>query len=501
VTSQSAFNANDFFFKRSGIARPNIPFYSYAGSIGGPVVVPHLYDGRNKTFFFFAEEGFRERQFLSSNYQVPTALERTGDFSQSGITIYNPYNQTVNPDGSLTRHPFAGNVIPASLISTVGKNIASYYPQPNLTGLPSGAVNYTVPAAGPEDRGDEFVGKIDHQVFKWWSANVSYLHYGSLIPFGNALGTAPGSGSITYDRHVDATQLNNIFTVNPTTVASVRFGFNRFPNTILPLSKGFNPATLGLPNYKYQYAFFPPVNVTNFTPLSVATATTDFWYSRNLFTQIAKEVGRHSVKAGLDFRAIDLSYADLSNAPGSFTFSGQFTQSAPSVSNGGSAVADLLLGLPVSGQIESSQRFYQYIHYLGAYIQDEYRVTPRLTLNAGLRYEYETGLKDSNNNLVVGFDKTVSSPLSSYKQGTVGGLEFAGTGGRNETGQLSKLKFAPRLGYAYSIGQKTTIRGGFGIFYSPLRYDATAALQTGFTTQTQLISSNDNYQTPPLDSR
>jgi hypothetical protein len=191
-----------------------------------------------------------------------------------------------------------------------------------------------------------------------------------------------------------------------------------------------------------------------------------------------------------------LSFTDLSNAPGSFTFDGQFTQATPSVHDGGSALADLLLGLPVSGQIESSQRFYQYINYWGAYVQDEFRVTRRLTLNAGLRYEYETGLKDANNNEVVGFNKTITSPLSSYKDGTVGGLEFAGTGGRDETGQLSKLKFAPRVGFAYAVGQKTTIRGGAGVFYSPLRYDATAALQTGFTTETQLISSNDNYQTP-----
>jgi hypothetical protein len=205
------------------------------------------------------------------------------------------------------------------------------------------------------------------------------------------------------------------------------------------------------------------------------------------------------VKAGFDYRSIDLSFTDFSNAPGYFNFTGNFTEAAPNTPEGGSAgsaVADLLLGLPTNGQIEQSQRFYQYINYWGAYVQDEFRVTRRLTLDAGLRYEYETGLKDANNNEVVGFNTTVASPLATYKQGTVGGLEFAGTGGRNETGELSKLKFAPRLGYAYAVGQKTTIRGGFGVFYSPLRYDATAALQTGFTTQTQLISSNDGDQTP-----
>ena len=497
VTSQSVFNANDFFANRAGVPRPNTPFYSYAGSIGGPVIVPHLYDGKDKTFFFFAEEGFSESNFLRASYQVPTDLERTGDFSQSyvlsptgaqvPITIYDPNS----------RQPIPGNKFTPT--SAVGQAIVSYFPHANVQGLASGGSNYLAATPGPANRGDEFVGKLDHQFFKWWTTNVSYLHYFCLIPFGNALGTVPGSESITYNRHVDATNLNNIFTINPTTILSVRFGFNRFPNVILPLSNGFSPTTLGLPAYNYQLSFFPPVNVTNFTSLSDSTATRDFWYSRNLFTQVAKEVGKHSIKAGFDYRSIDLSFTDFQSAPGSFNFTGNFTEQAPNTPDGGasgSAIADLLLGLPTSGNIEESQRFYQYINYWGAYVQDEFRITRKLTLDLGLRYEYETGLKDSNNNEVVAFNPTVASPLATLVPGTVGGLEYAGTGGRNESGELSKRKFAPRLGYSYALGQKTAIRGGFGVFYSPLRYDATAALQTGFTTETPLISSNNGDLTP-----
>ena len=501
TTSQGDFNANDFFNNRNGVSRPDSSIYSWAGSVGGPVFLPRVYDGRNRTFFFLTEEGFSDNSgSVNPQYIVPTDLERAGDFSQSGITIYNPYDYTTNPDGSITRSPVPGNNlnnIPQFKPNGTGAQIASIgYPHASNQNAASGTVNYTTPAHGTVDLGTEFVGKIDEQFFKWWSANVSYLHYYCKIPFGDALGTIPGSGSITYNRHVDATNLNNIFTVNPTTVISVRFGFNRFPNTILPLSSGYDPVNLGLPEYNYQFKFFPPASVTNFTPLSAATATVDNWYSRSLFTQIAKEAGKHSLKAGFDFRGIYLAFTDFSNAPGAFNFSGQFTQSSPTAQNsGGSAFADLLLGLPVSGDIESSQKFYQLIHYWGAYVQDEFRVTPRLTIDAGLRYEYETGLKDSNNNLVTGFNETVSSPLSSYVAGTVGGLEFAGTGGRNQTGQLSKLKFAPRVGFSYALGNKATIRGGAGIFYSPLRYDATAALQTGFTNQAPLISSSDNYQT------
>lgn len=501
VTSQSVFNANDFFANRAGVPRPDTPFYSYAGSIGGPVVVPHLYNGTNKTFFFIAEEGFTESNFLRESFQVPTDLERSGDFSQSyvldaagnrvPVTIYDPK----------TRQPILNNNLAnASIsISTVGQNILSYFPHAKPQDLPTGAYNYNAAVPGPANRGQEFVGKLDHQFFKWWAANVSYLHYYCLIPFGNALGTVPGSESITYNRHVDATNLNNIFTLNPSTVLSVRFGFNRFPNVILPLSTGFSPTTLGLPAYNYQLNFFPPVNVTNFTSLSDSTATRDFWYSKNLFTQIAKELGKHSIKAGIDYRSIDLSFTDFQSAPGSFNFTGNFTEQTPNTPNGGasgSAIADLLLGLPTSGQIEESQRFYQYISYWGGYVQDEFRISKKLTLDLGLRYEYETGLKDSNNNEVIGFNPTVASPLASIVPGTVGGLEYAGTGGRNETGELSKLKFAPRFGYSYALAENTTLRGGFGVFYSPLRYDATAALQTGFTTEAPLTSSNDGDVTP-----
>jgi len=501
VTSQSSYNANDFFANRAGVARPDTPFYSYAGSVGGPAILPHLYDGRNKTFFFIAEEGFNEANFLRDSYQVPTDLERSGDFSQSYVLSATGAKVPVTLYDPNTRQPIPGNNLANASIplSKVGQNILSYFPHANVQGLPSGGYNFNAAVPGPANKGDEFVGKIDQQLFPWWSANVSYLHYSSLIPFGNALGTAPGSESITYNRHVDATNLNNIFTLNPTTLLSVRFGFNRFPNVILPLSAGFNPTALGLPAYKYQLNFFPPVNLTNFTSLSDSTATRDFWYSRNLFTQIAKEAGKHSLKAGFDYRAIDLSFTDFQSAPGSFNFTGNFTEQIPNAPNGGangSAIADLLLGLPTSGQIEQSQRFYQYIHYWAAYVQDEFRISRKLTLDLGLRYEYETGLKDANNNEVVGFNPTVASPLAAKVPGTVGGLEFAGTGGRNETGNLSKAKFAPRLGFSYALGQKSTVRGGFGVFYSPLRYDATAALQTGFTTEAPLTSSNNGDLTP-----
>ena len=193
-----------------------------------------------------------------------------------------------------------------------------------------------------------------------------------------------------------------------------------------------------------------------------------------------------------------MAFTDLSDAPGTYSFTGQFTQASPSgAANGtGSAVADLLLGLPFSGMIEKADYFYNYARYFGAYVEDDFRVNRKLTLNLGLRYEYETGLKETNNNLVTGFNETVPSPLAAAMPGVVGGLQYAGTGGATQCCDFSKLKFAPRVGFAFAINNKTTARGGYGMYYAPMRYDPIAVLQTGYATETPLVSSNNGGLTP-----
>lgn len=507
VTRQPDWAANSFFSNKNDIARPNTPMYNYAGSLGGPVVIPHVYDGRNKTFWFVAEEGYRQRGTLSGTYDVPTALERQGNFSQSFNAngsldvIYNPYStQVVN--GVVTRTPFTNNIIPPGMLSSIGLAIASYYPLPTRTSATGGSNFVTPLETGPETRGDEFVSKVDQQFRSWWSANASYVHYGSLLPVVSSLPNLTGASSDlseVFNRHVDATTVNNIFTPNPTTVVNVRFGFNRFPNVILPQSQGFNPTTLGFPNYGYQTDFFPVEKTTNFTGLANDNASVVNWYSRNLLTGVTKNLGRHTLKAGFDYRALYIAYVDLSDAAGTYNYTGQFTQANPLAAAGGtgSAIADLLLGLPFSGQIERSQHFDNYVHYYAGYVHDDYRVSSRLTINAGLRYEYETGLAEQNNAMVVGFNPTAASPLATAFPGLAGGLEFAGVNGApTECCDLSHKKFAPRLGAAYSVTPRTVIRAGYGIFWAPTRYDATAALMTGYTTETPLVSSNNGGLTP-----
>jgi hypothetical protein len=193
-----------------------------------------------------------------------------------------------------------------------------------------------------------------------------------------------------------------------------------------------------------------------------------------------------------------LNFQDYSNAPGTYTFTGAFTQASPSETDGlaGDDIADLLLGLPVSGEIDLTTRLNTYLDYNAAFAQDDWRVTNKLTLNLGLRWESETGLKEDHDQLAVGFDRTAKASIG----GTVpvtGGILFAGVNGDpHDIGDLSRVKFAPRLGAAYQPTSKTVVRGGYGILYAPIRYDPVASLAPGYEQANAYVASTDNDQTP-----
>jgi hypothetical protein len=505
ATRQTEWLANDFFANRSGIARPESPYYNWGASLGGFVSIPHIYDGHNKTFFFIGSEGYIQTSPYTEGFAVPTALERIGDFSKSynadGTlnTIYDPSKTYTDSNGVLHRTPFTDNIIPKSSLSTVGKNIASYYPLPQVA-APTGQTNFTG-TDDVRDHAQEVTVKLDQQIRPWWNVSGSYIFYEALQPLGNPLGTLPGSYSYTYHRQVDATQLNSTWILNPTTVIAARYGVNRFPNLIAEVSKGFNPSILGFPTSltsQLQADFFPTIFLRNFSQLGQDTSSLDNWKSQVVNGTVAKALGRHNLTFGTEYRRIRMDFKDLGDAPGTYTFSGAFTQAFPGVSNDGtgSDLADLLLGYPISGQVETSTQLNTYADYDALFVQDDLRLTRRLTLNLGLRYESETGLKEDHNQLAVGFDRTATAQLDSSTTVT-GGILFAGVGKNpRDIGNLSRLKFAPRIGASFALTPKTVLRGGYGILYAPLRYDPSAALAPGYTQYTPYVASNDNDQTP-----
>lgn len=504
ATRQTDWLANDFFANRAGIPRPDSPYYNWGGSLGGFLFIPHVYDGRNKTFFFVGTEGYIQTSPYTETFAVPTALERTGNFSQSynpdGTldVIYDPTKTYTDISGVIHRTPFTGNKI--TTLSTVGKNIASYYPLPTpQVSVPTGQNNFTG-TDNVRDHAQEVTVKLDQQIRPWWNVSGSYIFYTALQPLGNPLGTLPGSYSYTYHRQVDATQLNSTWILNPTTVLTARYGINRFPNLIAEVSNGFNPSALGFPTSftgQLQADFFPTIFLSNFSQLGQDTSSVDDWKSQTVNGTLTKSRGKHNLSFGAEYRRFRMNYKDLGDAPGTYTFSGAFTQDFPNATSDGtgSDLADLLLGYPVSGKVETSTQLNTYADYTAFFAQDDLRLTHRLTLNLGLRYESETGLKEDNNQLAVGFDRTATAQLSGSTTVT-GGILFAGINGNpHDIGSLSRLKFAPRLGASFALNAKTVLRGGYGILYAPLRYDPSAALAPGYTQYTPYVASNDNDQT------
>jgi hypothetical protein len=221
--------------------------------------------------------------------------------------------------------------------------------------------------------------------------------------------------------------------------------------------------------------------------------------SRNFSASVSKYAGRHSLKAGFDYRRIKAAGNDANNAAGDYTFNGIFTKSTPTSSGtGGADLADMLLGYPANGNIYTSTKLTDYADYYGAYIQDDFRLSGKLTLNLGLRWERELGLQEVNNGMVVNFDGTAANPLAANVTGISpkGVVQYAGTNGRTTVGNPVLNKWGPRFGLAWQLNSKTVLRAGYGIFWAPQFALGSPIATVGFNQTTQYIASTDNNATP-----
>jgi hypothetical protein len=501
--------ANAFFSNAAGIPRTEQPNRTEYLSFGGPVSVPKVYDGKNKTFFWVAGEFYHDTQGNSGSTAVPSLAERSGDFSKSLDSKGNlviQYDPRGPVDANGNRTPFPGNIIPGNRIDQVGFNIAKTFGQPTRTAA-FGDTNVNYSGVLPSRAGQQ-TAKLDHRITEWWSANLSYLHYHSLEPGENWFPSSPSSPeSWVLDRNANATQINNTLTLNPTTILAVRYGFNRFPNDSFTRARGFNIGSLGFSPAvvsAFSHPVFPVVNFQNYYPGDQmgAAGNNSFYvpYSRQFVASLAKNVGRHSLKFGGEWRSISDDGIDFDGANGflALNFDDRFTRRNAAVSgSGGSDIASLLLGFPAQVSGFQSTQLAEQITYTSAFFQDDIRISPKLTINAGLRWEHETGLKERNNNLIVAFNPDALNSLSATVGVPVkGAVQFAGQNGRNQTGNYYYNKLSPRLGLAYQINQKTTVRGGWGIFWAPSIGFSAPYTPEGATSTTQPLTSNDGFNTP-----
>ena len=486
-TRQTNWGANTYFNNQQRIPRGAAEFYSYVGSLSGPLPLPRWLGGKDKTFFAITEEGYRQRSpFVNSTrFAVPTALQRTGDFSEIGIvtpagtcaTGTNGVNATCIKNLATGAY-YPGNKI--TNMNPIGLKILQAYPVPNTSETRLGVANFN---GGDTlgDRADEFNGKLTHQFASWWLADFYYLHYGSKEPGGNPLQTlASYSGSYLLYRKVDAIGIQNTVTLNPTTVLTVGFGFNRFPNNTQDISNGFDQSTLGFPNY-YTAAMskkaFPRIVTDGSCPSGntlVCEGTSNsgpaVFFSRNFVAGVAKSWGKHNFKIGYNYRSISVTFTSLSDTSGTFTFNAL----------SGAAAADILQGYPTTGQLIVPSQLAYTTPYQAIYAQDDFRLTPRLTLNLGLRYEYEPGIHERNNKLSVGFDRNAVYPAFSSNIPVHGGVAFAGQNGYGtNTGNMGS-RYNPRAGFAYALDNNTVLKGGYGVFYAPIYYSNSNGYAPGY---------------------
>lgn len=491
----SALQANNFFNNRRGIAKPDAPYKLYGGSVGGPVFLPSFgeggpsfYDGRDRTFFWGAFEGYRMQTFLTETFTVPTALERTGNFSNTRDSRGNLIS-IIDPR---TGSPFAGNIIPTNRLDPVGLNLINYFPAATGSGdALSGLNNYTATST-LSDRADQVTLKMDHAVSDTYKISGMYAHYGSREPVADFYSTIANPGGSLLFRTVHAVALNNIFTLSPTTVLSLRYGYNSFTDSPTTSSAGFSPASLGFASsFTEDIAFnkFPRINLsgaygsTSQGALGSAAPSERRYYSHNALGSVSKLMGSHSVKIGGDYRRMSADFTQTGQASGEFSFTRAVTNNE---------LASLLLGYlssdsSLTNNAQIARPLATYTNYMAAYVHDDYRLSQKLTLNFGLRYEYEQGLMEKDDQLTVGFDPNVASPLQMPGLNLRGGLLYAGVNGnpRQQT-QASRAKFGPRIGFAYAYDDKTTIRAGYGIFWAPpvFNFSITGLGALGFSSVT-----------------
>ena len=487
VTRQTPWAANVWFNPTKSPTQDDTT-YQYAGAFGGPLPFMKKVKFLDNTFFWVTEEGYRQAQFYpssSASTRVPTAAERNGDFSAdlvagasmngSNAPAFQLYDPTAPLVNGVRTAVIPGNIIPASYISPTGKAILNAYPTANNA---SNGSNYTQLNTF-KTRSDMYSGKLEHTFAPWWTSGVSYVHLATQEPSGFILGQVVAENATKLLRYNDATAVNNTFTLNPTTLLTVGYGFNRYYSASFQYSNGYNLGANGL-NFpssftsQLQSDTFPTTtisNVTNGRSIGGANGTVQEQSSKNLVVGVSKTLNRHNIKFGYVLR--NLSFKSTPNSIPSFTFNGEYTAANPASPSSASplAFADLLMGLPsASSYTLNSGSFNQLAHYHAAYLQDDFRLTQKLTVNVGVRYEYELGQREQNNRFNVGFSPTVKYTIPSVTPyAATGGILFAGQNGAPiHCCNQSHEKISPRAGFAYQVNPKMVIHGGFGVFYAPV---------------------------------
>jgi hypothetical protein len=497
-------NANTFDANRLGQPKGDL-YWSQPGlTVDGPVRIPGLYNGRDKTFFMYSWEQIHSEVPFPQVYTVPTALERAGDFSQtrtaSGqpVIIYDPLTTRL-VNGQFVRDPFPGNVIPANRINPVARALLERVPLPNTSSLTN---NLLVPDNPRADKYNQHTLKIDqvisssHRFFVRLAWNKrSEINETAAFPI-------EASPWYLHGRENVGASFDLTSTLSPSLVLSSRAGFIRHDFYIQVFGDNFDPAQLGFPaslSSQLRRQTFPRVQMENYTTFgsvfvgnsgSIFT-TSDTWsWSETL----SKSAGSHSLKLGGEFRVLVNDQENPTSSFGVLNFTRAFTRANALAADAtsGNSVASMLLGYPAGGGSPVFPHFKYRNNYYALFLQDDWRLSRKLTLNLGVRWDYESPITEASGQQNRGFDETASSPFQVPGLQLRGGLLFVD--GQNERPFKRDLdNIQPRLGAAYQVTNRSVVRGGYGISYLPTFDPSTA---NGFSTTTPLVASVDGGLTP-----
>jgi hypothetical protein len=512
-------DAANFFTKRSAVYpypghsdfRPPHRENQFGVFAGGPVMLPHVYHGRDKTFFAFGFEGVRNLAPAVGLTTVPTALMRQGIFTEGPSMVYDPnsYNASTGQRSPLTAATCngtafaAGYCIPA--FNPVAKALLPFMPPPNL----SGTVNNYSYVQTQVDSDNQFNFRIDHNFsdkqrtfIRGTRATNSHLVY-------DLFNKTTGLNSTLQDLTAYLFALGHVWTISPNTIVQFSYGFARQTNNGSAPSQEVDPTPFGFSSTyasELEVTSLPALAFTGLVSLGGVNGINHWAHNSQLLNASALlQRSKHNIAIGYSGRFTQENQLGLAGgAVGSFTFNTQFTggpspnSSLPSGQNAFDAWASFLLGYPGAG-IVSRQYTISFNQWVSAlYLQDDWRITPKLTLNIGLRWDVETGFAERHNHW-ADFNPSVTSPLSSAVGFNIqGGAQFLGYNGNpSRTSPTYYHEVGPRIGFSYAVNEKTVARGGYGILYLPTSERGYSDPNIGFT-QTTNIATSANGFTPAV---
>ncbi len=500
----AALNANTWENDLSGIRKPINTRNTWGAQSGGPI-------RKGKTFYFASYEQFDQHEPMDVTSTVPTAAEASGDFSGTGYTVYDPLSTTCitkNSSGGCTtygRTEFPNDTIPAADISPIGQAIMKLFPAPNNSAILD---NYIV--AAPNLYGyTQFIGRVDQNFSQNDRVYGIFLYeYNDDTTGGNGFPGVGWDGShdtgVDYDGVLDWT---HIFSSTKVIDLKASYGHDSTLNeTGATVSQDYTASKVGLTDPAVgtsSRGIVPEIDMTDATQIFGNTDNGTMDADADFSGSVTQLLGRHSFHYGGEFEDIQKAPTGVLGEPyGSFDFSPAYSQENPNkpVTGEGNSFADLLLGYPASGSVDWDEPTFITMHYYALFVQDDFHVFPKLTLNLGLRWDVNKSPRDRHDRINAGFCFTCTNPLSNavnfgespdLSSPLLGGLQFAGVNGEPSAPFKNYWNdWQPRFGFSWAAMRNTVVRGGYGIYYP------WASLDVGDIGFSQTTSFVDTLGTP-----